>query len=170
MNLVDINFNRASIFTNTESDYIDEDVKYAKNNFYLEQFFNKLVSNNLTKQDVLEYFSDYSIKAPMDTMKFYFREQSSNEIIEDTLDVFFNPILNDLLLEFPDYSDEIQYIRNKINNDVVSPSDFLRYTLINDPNYIRGSSFIDSKMTDNLINKMHIIREIDHWIYAKRRK
>lgn len=173
MSSVETNFSRASLFTHKESDYYDD--KYLENEKLLEEFYEKTCKQNednkkLTFSYISETSRKYNIKVPEDNVKFHYRDIKDGQIKENTTKEIFIPICDILNEKFPQYKSEIQFVRERVSENFVSTSDFIRYSLINDPNYIRGSSYINRAMSDRLIIKMDKIRKMDHWLYKNRRK
>lgn len=171
MSKVEENMARASIFSHKESDYYDQN--FGKNEEILDDFYEKCTLSNtgdssLKVSDILGAAKNYEIKTPEDSVLFYHRDIKTGQIKESTLEHIFNPICEKLNEKFPQYQNEIEYIKALAQNKFASTSDFLRYSLINDPEYIKGSSHINRNMSDRLIIKMDKIRKMDHWLYKQR--
>ncbi|KRH93272.1 Gamma-glutamylcysteine synthetase [Pseudoloma neurophilia] len=173
MSKVESNFARASIFSHKESDYYDDN--YSKNDKILEEFFDKISAcpeENNKPQVNFSFIADksknYWIKTPEDNITFTYRDLDDEMIREGTISDIFVPICDLLSDKFPQYRSEISFVKELAQNKFASTADFIRYSLINDPDYVKGTSYINRNMTDRLIIKMDKIRKMDHWLYKKR--
>lgn len=172
MSSVENNFSSASIFAHKESDYFDDN--FDQNEKIFDEFYEKFLNSDKSQKEPLYYSfianttRTYKIKAPEDNIRFIYRDIQDEKIKRGTIQDIFVPICHLLIEKYPQYRNEIEFVKEVAQNKLVSTSDFLRYSLINDPDYVRGTSYINRSMTDRLIIKMDKIRKMDHWFYKKR--
>lgn len=172
MSAVEKNFSKASIFHHKESDFYDEN--FNQNEKILNELYEKFSNSEKSKKESINYsfiasmIRNYKIKAPEDKIEFVYRDIQDEQVKKGTIKNIFIPICDLLISKYPQYRNEIEFVKEVAQNKLASSSDFLRYSLINDPDYVTGSSYINRNMTDRLIIKMDKIRKMDHWFYKKR--